>query len=343
MKNAKNFIFLSLIFKVLCSPYLCVSLGAATENTKLATFKEVVKARSQVKWEDFSLKSQAEDYAYFVGSLDSESFMKKVTVYYYSSLVGEKKLKPLLLIFPGIGGVSYYDHYIAKYFVKKGFHVAISHTIDVVNSLNPRKVDVVLQNNVLSSIGILDALTQFEDIDQSKIGLLGSSYGGIRSSFLLKVEDRISAAALVVASSQFAKILSSSDFFAVNYIKKSHMQQLGVTSDEQYEEYINNKLPFEPHDCFNDEDYSNHLIFSSKLDAVVPAHLQDSYVKLLKNARHIRFDNLGHIGSLIWFVAAHLPHTYRFFCEKWGEVPIEDININDWNSDDLEEELLNWH
>ncbi|NRA47157.1 MAG: prolyl oligopeptidase family serine peptidase [Oligoflexales bacterium] len=312
----------------------------AASHEKLKAFKKLAAARDAVSWIDFRAKSHTSDYTYHVGSLTSGSLTDPVTGSSHNREAS--KLKPLLLVLPGIGGVSFYDHIIAKYFVRKGYRVAISHTIDVKNSLNPTKVDSVLQNNVLSSMSVLDALTQFDDVDEKKIGLLGSSYGGIRSSFLLKVEKRISAATLVVASTQFAKILATSDFFAVRYIRKRHMQQLGMTSIKQYEEYIHEKLPFEPHDCVDDAGNDHHLVIRSKLDDVVPAKLQESFALQLKNARHVCFENLGHIGSLFWYVTAYLPYTYHFFCERWGEVPKEDPHFNDWNDDDLEEALLSW-
>lgn len=308
--------FLTLLLYFKTSIYTCF----ANENKTLEVFKSEIGERSFPKLKEFRLKNMTKTYSYYKGKIKIDEVQDLISFHYYKSLRNDlQKPKPLVLIFPGITGLTPLDYYMGRYYSNLGYHVAISHYRDKINEKDPEKIDLSMKNGILASLSVLDTVAEFKEVDNKKIAVLGYSFGGIRASFLASIDDRISSTVLIVSSANLSRTLSLSKSPTIRKLRKIHMKKLKSTSIEYYEEFIKNKLPFEPYEYLPKCNYSNYLTVTSKIDTVVPWSVQESLVLQLTNPKHICFRTLGHCTSVFWFVVKHLNKTNQHFKSMWTE------------------------
>ena len=331
-----------LCFALLLTFNIVNSYGQAAESQKIYAFKEEIEKRTPSSLKGFKKKFDTPSYSYYEGKVETDLIEQDIHIKYYQTwCCDESTPRPLIFILPGIIGVNPLDHFVANYYATLGYNVAISHFLDLENSKNPEKMAWAIRTNILASIGALDAIIDYKGIDKDKVGLFAYSFGGIRSTFLLSVDHRISAAVLVVSGRDFSKILSTSKFPAISYLRSIHMKHLTIETPEEYETYLRKALPYLPFAIDDQQDYSNYLMVTSDIDDVVPTNLQVELANRLKNSEHIIFKDLGHVTSIVYFAMFYLPYSNQFFSKVWNN-GTHHGSYNTWHEDDLEEALLSW-
>ncbi|NRA46141.1 MAG: prolyl oligopeptidase family serine peptidase [Oligoflexales bacterium] len=309
--------FLSFSFLLLCLEIASSSCLASTEES-LELFKSELDQRSLPTLIKFKRKRQARSFEYFRGKIQIDEIPDPISFHFYKSLRNKSlESKPLVLIFPGFTGLTPLDYYMGRYYAKLGYNVAISHFRDEENEEDPTRIHISMKNGLLASLGVLDTVTKFKEVDKNKIAILGYSFGGIRASFLAAIDERISPVVLIVAGANLSQTLSQSKFPAVKKLRETHMKKLQETSVEKYEEYLKGKFPYEPYEHLNSSNNANYLTVTSKLDKVVPWKVQESLVSQLSDPMHLCFRNLGHCTSVCWFVIRHLKKSKKLFRRIW--------------------------
>ncbi|NRA44586.1 MAG: prolyl oligopeptidase family serine peptidase [Oligoflexales bacterium] len=276
-------------------------------------------ARSYPSWDAWQSIEKTKSFEHISGSLSVDGPGQIPFDFYLSNpqnSYGKNDPQPLIVLFPGFGGASWIDHYVSKYFAKRGFHVAISHYRDEENDRKPEKIYEVTKNNMLAGMSIIDAFSELPEVDTDRIGLLGYSFGGIRGGFLSIVDERMKAANFVVSSAQFARTIIDSSLPAIKDLKEEHMRALGSPTEAEYESYIESSLPFEPYQAHCSSDYSNHFLITAKADTIVPTPLQESYASQLPGAQTTSYQ-LGHIPSVLWFAMRDLSKSEQFFKSRF--------------------------
>ena len=282
----------------------------------LQQLKEELASRNLPNWSSWEAVAESESYDHIKGFLFADGPGDIPYDLYLSHSQKEEyqanNKKPLIVLFPGFQGASWIDHHIAKYFASHGFHMVISHYRDTENDRNPEKIYEVTKNNILAGMEIIDALSQLQEVDADNIGLLGYSFGGIRGGFLSLVDERIKAVNFVVSSGQFAQTIIDSSLPAIKELREEHKAALGSPSIEDYHDYLENSLPFEPYQAICSQDYSHYFLVTARADTIVPTALQDSFVSNLKGSQSLSY-NLGHIPSVLWFALRDLKKSEQFF------------------------------
>ena len=315
--------FLSLFFTFLsCLELTNYSCFASSNEDSLDLFKSELEQRSQPNLVKFKRKRKTGNFDYFKGKVQIDEIPDLISFHFYKSLRKDSpEAKPLVLIFPGFSGLTPLDYYMGRYYAKHGYNVAISHYRDEANEVDPTKIHVSIKNGILASLGVLDTVSKFKEVDHKKIAILGYSFGGIRASFLAAIDERISPVVLIVAGANLSQTLSQSKFPAVKKLREIHMKKLQETSITEYEGYLRRQFPFEPYKYLNSSNNENYLTVTSKLDKVVPWKVQESLVSQLTDPIHLCFRNLGHCTSVCWFVLRHLKKSKKLFRKIWDASP----------------------
>ena len=317
-KNRKFLTIASFLIPLFCLEIFNTA-SLARGNIALETFKSEIEKRSRPILKKFKQKRKTRGFTYFKGKIEIEELQDQITFHYYKSLSKKSKSKPLILIFPGLTGLTPLDYYMGRYYSKRGYNVAISHYRDEANELDPDNIDISMKNGILASLGVLDTVSEFEEVDSEQIALLGYSFGGIRASFLATLEERLSPVIVIVGSASLSRTLGQSKFPAVRKIREIHMEKLEETCVKKYEEYLKNKLTFEPSEHLINCNTSNYLTVTSKLDTAVPWEVQKSLVSQLTDPQHICFKTLGHCTSVCWFVIRHLNKSLELLKDVWRQ------------------------
>src|SRR5690606_31229816 len=106
------------------------------------------------------------------------------------------------------------------------------------------------QNNrraILSLRTIIDYIEGTPYFDSRKIGMIGSSLGGVTTSFMAGIEpQRISAFVIVVGGGNIPYTLSVSDNEKILELRRRRMAAEGLTDPEHYEDKLREILKFDP-------------------------------------------------------------------------------------------------
>ena len=140
-------------------------------------------------------------YIKYVGKMqipgeDSISFDYQ---YYQTTLINPGEKAPLVFLYANIFGITPLEQGVAHYFTRRGISVVISHYMDEANMYVLENYILSLLNTVRVSLALVDNFSERQNIDSSQMGVVGASYGGIRSLYHMAMDARVKAGVLMVA------------------------------------------------------------------------------------------------------------------------------------------------
>lgn len=233
---------------------------------------------------------------------------------YYQPRRRKGKL-PLLLILPPISGVNILDKHMARYFARRGYHVVIT---DIQDDLtDPERplsdIDPFLQRTTSATMAIIDLMSKRADVDPEKVVAYGASLGGIRLLITMGVEPRIKAGVAYVAGGDMAEIMATSDVGIVANYRKAKMEELGLTTIEEYKEVVREEVHIDPLALSKYIDREQLLMTISLGDSGVPSKQQVKIWEALKKPL-VDFVNLAHVPAVLTsFVGKY---KMKYFYEK---------------------------
>ena len=165
------------------------------EQTKFELQQTPIRERSRYTVKDISFMS--------------EGLRGREVSFRYYDIRGKRKT-PAIVILPILGGGRYdAEEHVARYYARHGFSSVILHrkhlSKEVRDILN---LDGVLRESIVDSRNVVDWLCAQEDIDSSCLGLFGISFGGIKASMLLPLEERFKGAVLALVGGDLAYIVA---------------------------------------------------------------------------------------------------------------------------------------
>jgi cephalosporin-C deacetylase-like acetyl esterase len=180
--------------------------------------------------------------------IDNSLGIKKVLGEYHKP-DGDKL--PLIIIAHGMGDSSMVPcRLIAGYLVKKGFAVFIPYllfhrdrvTPDIKSkypSLSPQEWLESYQLSVIDIRQVVDWAEKREEIDSSRIGLIGISFGSFISAITFGVDDRIKAGILIESGGNSDKLTKHS--FLLSKVYKTDHENFEERQQE-YHKYLKSVL-----------------------------------------------------------------------------------------------------
>ncbi|NBW41285.1 hypothetical protein EBR25_09855 [bacterium] len=206
---------------------------------------------------------------------------------YYSPLEEAQKF-PFILKIPMTEGGRRLNSYVSRNLASQG---VASGSIERRNGLfrdkeSARRLDYELMEGIRDMRGFLDWVSHQPEIDDTKLGSIGVSLGGISGCILTAVEPRIKASILALAGANFSDILTNTTY--------SRIKNWGETikrnrrfSQEQFVEYIDHYFQSDPQYFAPAISNDRVLLIKAGKDSIIPERNADLLYELLGEPERI--------------------------------------------------------
>jgi hypothetical protein len=178
--------------------------------------------------------------------------------------------RPTVLMLPISGGVDFSIESFARLFVAHGINCALVHNrkVRIKGTQSAEEVEAYFRQTVLDNRQALDYLVTRADVDPNRLGCLGLSLGGIKTSLVAAVDKRIKCAVLGLAGGSMADItMHSKEHGIEEYVHE--LLALGVEPALIYGE-LKEKVRTDPLRLGPYLDARSTLLFIAGFDQVVP-------------------------------------------------------------------------
>lgn len=212
--------------------------------------------------------------------------------------------RPMVLMLPISGGVDFSVESFARLFVRQGINCALVHNrrVKVRNTKSAEEVEAYFRQTVFDNRQALDYLLTRADVDPNRIGCLGLSLGGIKTSLVAAVDDRIRCAVLGLAGGSMADIaMHSKEHGLEAYVRE--LLALGVEPALIYGE-LREKVRTDPLRLAPYLDARNTLLFLAGFDQVVPAWTGRQLRQAIGGPETV-YLLAGHYTSFLYLPYAH--------------------------------------
>jgi dienelactone hydrolase len=178
--------------------------------------------------------------------------------------------RPAVLMLPISGGIDFSVESFARLFVAHGINCALVHNrkVRIQGTQSAEEVEAYFRQTVLDNRQALDYLVTRADVDPNRLGCLGLSLGGIKTSLVAAVDTRIRCAVLGLAGGSMADItMHSKEHGIKEYVDE--LLALGVEPALIYGE-LKEKVRTDPLRLAPYLDARKTLLFIAGFDQVVP-------------------------------------------------------------------------
>lgn len=178
--------------------------------------------------------------------------------------------RPTVLMLPISGGVDFSVESFARLFVAHGINCALVHNrkVRIKGTQSAEEVEAYFRQTVLDNRQALDYLVTRADVDPNRLGCLGLSLGGIKTSLVAAVDRRIQCAVLGLAGGSVADITMHSKEHGIE-VYVHELLVLGVEPALIYGE-LKEKVRTDPLRLGPYLDARKTLLFIAGFDQVVP-------------------------------------------------------------------------
>ncbi len=241
---------------------------------------------------------------------------REIVFDYYSPRSDAKR--PAIIILPIMGGKKYpIESHFARYFAKKGYNVSLVHRERKMDKdiSTLEDVDALLKTTVADNRRVIDWLSSQENIATNKIGVFGISFGAIKGSLLLALEERVKAGVLglggdlpyILANTREKRLVKNRD-----RLLKKHRLTL-----QEGEAILKGAISYEPNQFARYVDPRKVMLVLARFDTVVP---YKKGLELRKNMGKPRtlVVPAGHYNSVV-FIPYIESQAFRFFERRFKE------------------------
>jgi hypothetical protein len=153
-----------------------------------------------------------------------------------------------VIVLPPTGGVNKLDYKYAEEICKKGMNAIILLTWegDDIKEVDPGMHD----RNALRAIVSVRSLINSIDKKQ-KLGIFGTSVGGILGSLVIGLEPRLETGLFLVAGAGMSKIMVTSDEKTLTGLRDLRMKHYNLKSEGDYWELLDKNVFIDPLDFVN--------------------------------------------------------------------------------------------
>jgi dienelactone hydrolase len=198
-----------------------------------------------------------------------------LTFYFLFYKPKSNDLKPLIVLTPNINGVTILERRLAHHLCKNGYPVLVpldryeKFTFDKETVLKiERKERRALASTLLT---IRSLKRKLPYLNTQKMGLVGASLGGIRSSMLYGFDDRFQAIFIAVAGGDLPSLYRETKLEQLVDFRCSHMRALGFTDTQEYEQHLRDYLFLDPNQVVKNPRLGNVAMVIADRDTTVPA------------------------------------------------------------------------
>lgn len=233
-----------------------------------------------------------------------------------------QKRVPVVIAVPPLMGIAI-EHVIAQKLCAKGMATIFA---AVNENLNPWKMempgwgfeDKTIVRAVVSLRTLLDYIQTSSYFDPTKVGILGSSLGGVTALQLAGVEShRLRAIVTLVAGGNIPEILATSQQRRVKKLRRRRMENLSIESPEIYEELLRKTIRHDPLYFSHKVPKDKVLMIISNSDTAVPTANQRLLHQALGKPNSFEY-SLGHIPTILYVAIMDFDKITSFLDKKFN-------------------------
>lgn len=231
------------------------------------------------------------------------------------------KKVPVVIAVPPLMGIAV-EYIIAQKLCAKGIATIFA---SVNENLRPGKMEMpswgfedrTLVRAVISLRTLLDYIQISPYFDKSKVGILGSSLGGITALQLAGVEShRLQAIVTLVAGGNIPEILATSQQRRVKKLRRRRMENLNIDSPEVYEDLLRKTIRHDPLYFSHKVPKEKVLMIMSNADTAVPTSNQRLLHLALGKPDSIEY-SMGHIPTILYAAIMDFDKIASFLDQKF--------------------------
>jgi hypothetical protein len=227
---------------------------------------------------------------------------------------------PLICMTPILGRLLiledlFFERRFARFFAKRGFAVALIHRPIFEYRLGKglSQIQIYLEQSLKRNKEVLDSIIQFPDVDTTRIGSFGVSFGSILNCLWASADCRLKTNVFVLGGGNIPEIfITSRDPLMRSYFKAALKDTKLETNELLYS--LKESLKLDPLTSCQVLEPNRTLMVIAKYDRVVRKRFSLDLWNALRRPKTI-FLPLGHYGSLlaIPFIRGRI---LRFFKNK---------------------------
>jgi acetyl esterase/lipase len=215
----------------------------------------------------------------------------------YYDLPGTNR-SPVIIFLPIMGGSYSLEEHFAKYFARRGFACLIVHRQKLGRENILEQINPFLKQTVLDNKRIIDWIETQPDLDASRIGVFGTSMGGIKAALLVPLDRRVRAAVFGLAGGDLPYIMAHTTERGVARRRKAVLAEQKI-SPEELEKKLRGTITCDPIAYAPYVDPQSVLLVLAVFDSVVPAKKGRELRNALGKPETI-FLPAGHYSALLF-------------------------------------------
>jgi len=197
--------------------------------------------------------------------------------------------------------------------------------------------DVRTRYAVLALRTVIDYAKTNSHFIHDKVGMIGSSLGGITAALVAGLEsDRLAAIITVVGGGNLPFILATSNNKAVASWREARMEADGMTTVEEYENKLRQTLRYDPMFFSSRANGKNLLMVISNNDDKVPTEVQWDLHRAFGEPEKSVF-SLGHAPTIVSLAWIYFDTVSNFLQEKMQLPKFHDL----FTPSQIPEDVLN--
>ena len=234
--------------------------------------------------------------------------------YYDPEMAGHQ---PVIVLLPIFNGQLIVTRYFARYFVNQGWPaIVVGRDRDLLDDVDD--LDDALRANVADYRRVLDWVEEQPQLDASRIGLFGISFGAMDAVTLAALDPRVKALVAAMAGGDLPDVFLNTNYRPVartvdDVLADTGLSRAGLRA--QLETRIKtDPLRFAPY-----VDAGRVLMILARSDAIVPFESQEALRRKMGSPEALYLPT-GHRTSVVFFPRIRAA-AYEFFARQFaGEV-----------------------
>jgi dienelactone hydrolase len=215
--------------------------------------------------------------------------------------------KKHIIIIPPTGGTNVLDRSYARNFCSEGFNVSILSHWSMDDEINYElSIHQKFYSRAQRSIGMI-----LNDLPlEHKVGILGTSVGGLHAAIAISRFERISSAFVITAGAPIPAIIAHSNQEAMKKAWDKRQEMYGFKTKEEYIAALNKALELAPQ-SMKESNKRLGMVIATK-DKTVPTRYQQELREMWQPQKLITYDH-NHFFGIVFTWAFQRKEIINFF------------------------------
>ena len=218
--------------------------------------------------------------------------------------------KRAVIIMPSIVGTSVLETGYAQALCDRNIRAAI---IESIERDNPINLDIASYDRAaLRKLAAIRHVVEFLAQRSNRIGILGTSAGGLSASLALGIEAKIKVGVLIATGGDLAEIAADSTEESQARLREARMKRFGFTSRVQYLDALKSGITLNNLDFAGFTGQKPAWMSVVTGDTVVPTRTQLELKRVLRPRESVEYAG-DHIGGILKTYMLARPSIIEFF------------------------------